>query len=135
MGEERKGDGDKTVLVKASELLDHLRGTFYPGSTVSFDRRLAEIKGAAIVVFDDLTIDRNLSTWARDKLFEILIYRFDQCSPTVITTYQSLDDMDARLSSRVTNESRSQAVPMGVPSYSGKSGKRRAAPPRPRPQY
>src|SRR5262249_51984005 len=122
--------GDQALFVTAAELLDHLRVTFYPGSTVSYDKRLAEIKGASVVIFDDLVIDRNLSTWARDKLYEILIYRFDHNLPVVITTSQKLQDMDARLKSRVSNETRSRVEAITALYYPGKRSVRRAAPPR-----
>jgi DNA replication protein DnaC len=71
-----------------------------------------------------------LSSWARDKLFDILIYRFDYDLPTVITTSQPLNEMDSRLKSRATNVSRSEIVAITAPSYPGKTTRRRAAPPR-----
>ncbi len=126
---ECKARGDQTLFVTASELLDHLRATFYPGSTVGYDKRMEEIKRAAVLVLDNLNIDRNLSSWARDKLFDVLMYRFDYDLPTVITTYQPLQEMDTRLKSRVINEARSTVVAITVPSYPGKTS-RRAAPPR-----
>jgi DNA replication protein DnaC len=123
--------GGRTLFVTAADLLNHLRATFYPGSAVGYDKRMEEIKGADILVLDDLTIDeKGMSSWARDKLYEILIYRFDYIRPTVITTAQTLQDMDARLRSRVTNASRSTVEAITVPSYPGKTLRRRAAPPR-----
>ncbi len=135
--------GWRPLFVTASELLDHLRATFYPGSIVSYDKRMDEIKRAQVLLLDNLVIEHNLSSWALDKLHEILTYRFDWDYPTVITTYQLLDSkgvdkederkygkMDFRLRSRVKNESRSEVVLLPGPSYPGKSRKRRAAPPR-----
>jgi DNA replication protein DnaC len=127
---ECKHRGLQTLFVTASELLDHLRATFYPGSPVSYDRRIEEVKRAAILVLDNLTIEKNLSSWARDKLFDILLYRFDYDLPTVITTYQPLDEMDMRLRSRVKNESHSVVVAITAPSYPGRPSRRRASPPR-----
>jgi DNA replication protein DnaC len=127
---ECKRRGLQTLFVTTSELLDHLRATFHPGSTVSYDRRMEEIRRATILVLDSLNIERNLSSWARDKLFDILLYRFDYDLPTVITTYQPLDEMDMRLRSRVKNESHSAVVAITAPGYPGKTPKRRAAPPR-----
>src|SRR5207249_5570250 len=113
-----------------SELLDHLRASFFPGSTISYDERMEEINRASILVLDNLVIDHSLSSWARDKLYDILTYRFDYDLPTVITTYQPLQEMDNRLKSRVTNESHSEVVAITAPSYPGKNRKRKAAPPR-----
>jgi len=104
--------------------------TFYPGSNVGYDKRMAELKKASVLILDNLNLDKNLSSWARDKLFDILTYRFDLELPTVITTSQPLDEMDARLKSRAANKSRSVIEAITAPSYPGKSGRRRAAPPR-----
>lgn len=123
--------GGRTLFVTASDLLNHLRATFYPGSAVGYDKRMEEIKNAEILVLDDLTIEeKNMSPWAREKLYEILIHRFDYARPTVITTSQTLQEMDARLRSRVTNESRSRVEAITVPAYPGKPARRRAAAPR-----
>ncbi len=130
IAQEAKHRGEQILFVTVSELLDHLRATFYPGSTISYDKRMEEIKRARILVLDNLTIDKSLSSWARDKLYDILTYRFDYDLPTVITTYQPLHEMDNRLKSRVTNESHSEVVPITAPSYPGKTRKRKAAPPR-----
>jgi DNA replication protein DnaC len=127
---ECRARGDHPLFVTASELLDHLRVTFSPGSHTNYDRRMSEIKDASLIVLDNLIIDKNLSSWARDKLFEILIYRFDYRLPTVITTYQTLADMDSRLRSRITNDSHCEVVAITVPSYPGKTVRRRAAAPR-----
>ncbi len=127
---ESKQQGQQVLFVTASELLDHLRVTFYPGSNVSYDKRLTELRQTSLLVLDSLIIDKSLSSWARDKLFDILIYRFDYDLPTVITTSQPLNEMDTRLKSRATNVSRSEIVAITAPSYPGKATRRRAAPPR-----
>lgn len=126
--------GRRTLFVTVSDLLNHLRATFHPGAPVRYDKRLEEIKKADILVLDDLTIDsRGLSSWSRDKLYEILLHRFDYDLPTLITTSQPLQDMDLRLKSRLTNEDRSVVEAITVPPFPGKNAKRRrtAAPPRP----
>lgn len=121
------------LFVTAADLINHLRATFYPSATVSYDRRLHELKNAAVLILDDLNIEeRNMSAWARDKLYEILLYRFDYALPTVITSLQPLEEMDARLRSRLSNRSRCVVEAIIVPSYSGSNRVRRAAPPRPR---
>jgi len=47
----------------------------------------------------------------------------------MITTSQPLNEMDTRLKSRATNVSRSEIVAITVPSYPGKTTRRRAAKP------
>jgi DNA replication protein DnaC len=130
---ETRHRGDRTLFVTASDLIDHLRVTFYPGSTVNYDKRFAEIRDATVLILDNLLIDRSLSAWAREKLYDILTYRFDYDLPTVITTIQPLSEMDGRLKSRVSNEAKSVVEAITVPYYPGKTA-RRAAPPRTRPR-
>ncbi len=128
---ECKHRGQQVLFVTASELLDYLRSTFYPASTVTYDKRLEEIKRASLLILDNLMLDtRGMSSWARDKVFEILVYRFDYRLPTIITTYQKLSEMDIRLKSRVTNEAHSTIAVLTVPSYPGKPIKRVAGSPR-----
>jgi DNA replication protein DnaC len=124
-------NGYRTLFVSASELLDYLRATFYPGSNVSHDKRMDEIKTASVLVLDDLSIEKSLSSWARDKLYDILTHRFDYMLPTVITTSQPLKDMDARLRSRVANVSRSHIESITLPYYPGKRRRTRATAPNP----
>ncbi|MBX3061894.1 MAG: ATP-binding protein [Anaerolineae bacterium] len=124
--------GRQTLFVTASDLLNHLRATFAPGSVVRYDKRMEEIKKAEILILDDLLIEsRSISAWARDKLYEILLFRYDYDLPTVITTAQPLQDMDLRLRSRIVNQDRSTVEAITVPEYRGKASKtRRAAPPK-----
>ncbi|MCE7947089.1 MAG: AAA family ATPase [Chloroflexi bacterium CFX4] len=121
------------LFVTAADLVNHLRATFYPGATISYDRRLQELKGAPVLILDDLSIeDRNMSVWARDKLYEILLHRFDYNLPTVITSLQPLEEMDARLRSRLSNRARCVVEAIIVPSYQGAARPRRVPPPRSR---
>lgn len=123
----------QALFVTAADLINHLRATFYPSATISYDRRLHELKNATVLILDDLSIEeRNMSAWARDKLYEILLYRFDYALPTVITSLQPLEEMDVRLRSRLSNRSRCIVEPIIVPSYQGRSQTRRASAPRSR---
>ncbi len=124
----RKAQGDKLAFVVCAELTDYLRAAFMPSSPISYDRRLQEIKTAPFAVLDNLFIDTHTSSWAREKLYDILMYRFDYNLPTVITTYQEMDKMDGRLASRIENKARCTVPAWRVPTYTG--GVRRAARPR-----
>ncbi|GAB4546718.1 MAG: hypothetical protein OHK0023_06780 [Anaerolineae bacterium] len=117
-------------FVTAGDLLNHLRATFHPGSHVSHDRRMAELKGAPVLVLDDLSMHDNMSAWAREKLYEILLYRFDWRLPTILTTLQPLDQIESRLRSRLENIAHCKIEAITVPAYPGKAKPRRAAPPR-----
>ncbi|MBC7257574.1 MAG: ATP-binding protein, partial [Chloroflexi bacterium] len=78
----RSGRTVKFVVV--SDLLDHLRATFQPGSSVSYDQRFNEVRQAMCLVLDDLGV-QNTTPWAREKLFQILNYRYVAGLPTIFT--------------------------------------------------
>lgn len=120
--------GERTLFVVAADLLNHLRETFRPDATIGYDSRMEEIRRASVLILDDLSIEaRGMSSWAREKFYEILIYRFDYLLPTVITSIQKPDEMDLRLRSRVYNRSRGQVVGIAARAYKGRI--RQSSPP------
>jgi DNA replication protein DnaC len=111
--------GTRVVFVVVSDLLDHLRATYQPGSPVSYDRRSNEVRRAWLLVLDDLGV-QNATPWAQEKLFQILNYRYLSGLPTVITV--SSDDwhrLDARLQSRLQDASVCTMIDIDAPSYRG----------------
>jgi len=116
---ERKHAGDSLVFVSCAALLDYLRGAFAPEAVVTFDQRLYQVKTADFVVIDDLAIGTHTSEWAREKLYDVLLYRFDYNLPTLITSTQELRQMDARIASRIGNLARCTALSWNIPAYTG----------------
>jgi DNA replication protein DnaC len=88
------------MMIAAPDLLDALRATFSPQSGHSYDRRFDEIRRVPMLVLDDLGTE-SATPWAREKLFQLLNYRYIAQQPTVITTSQELDEMDPWLRTRV----------------------------------
>ena len=82
------------------DLLDHLRATFSPQSNTTFDRRFDEIRTTPLLVLDDLGT-QSMTQWVREKLYQLFNHRYNAELPTVITTSDSLDEMDARIRSRL----------------------------------
>jgi len=78
--------GGQVILAGVSDLLDYLKTTFRPNSDVSFDRRFYEIQTTPLLMLDDLKESGMSSTWAEDKLYQILNYRYLSNLPTVITS-------------------------------------------------
>jgi DNA replication protein DnaC len=110
--------GDPVLFVVVPDLLDHLRATFNPQSPVSFDSRFETVRTAPLLILDDLGT-QNASPWAREKLFQILNYRYSARLPTVITTNLSPDDIEARLRSRLTDSDISRVVAIRAHDYRG----------------
>ncbi len=77
--------GEDVMLILVPDLLDHLRAAYNPQASTSYDRRFDEIKKIPMLVLDDLGTE-SATPWAREKLFQLLNYRYDALLPTVITT-------------------------------------------------
>ena len=93
--------GAVVLFSTVPDLLDHLRSTFAPTSEVVYDELLSLMRGAELLVLDDLGT-QNPTPWANEKLFQLLNYRYHQRLPTVITSNnQGLEILDERLRSRL----------------------------------
>ncbi len=119
----RSGLGDPPLFVMVPDLLDHLRATFSPNSNVTFDRRFDEIRMAPLLVLDDLGT-QSMTPWVREKLYQLFNYRYNAELPTVITTSDSLDEMDPRIRSRLLDGKLCTIYVMNVPGYHGSRGKK-----------
>jgi DNA replication protein DnaC len=119
----RAGLGDPPLFVMVPDLLDHLRATFSPNSNVAFDRRFDEIRMAPLLVLDDLGT-QSMTPWVREKLYQLFNYRYNAELPTVITTSDSLDEMDPRIRSRLLDGKLCSIYALTVPAYHGSRGKK-----------
>jgi DNA replication protein DnaC len=111
--------GEVVLFISVPDLLDHLRATYSPASVIRYDRRFNEIKKAPLLVLDDLGTE-SATPWAREKLLQLLNYRYITRMPTVVTTATPIKELDPRLESRMMDESRSTFFVLKAPSYRGK---------------
>jgi DNA replication protein DnaC len=114
----RAGLGSPPLFIVWLDLLDHLRATFSHDSKVSYDRRFEEIRTAPLLVLDDLGT-QSMTPWVRDKLHQLFNYRYIADLPTIITTADELDKMDARILSRMLDQRLCTIYGITVPSYHG----------------
>jgi len=112
----RASQGFPGMFVPVPDLLDHLRATFSPSSPVSYDRRFDEIRETPLLVLDDLGTQAS-TAWAQEKLYQILNHRYNKALPTVITTAMRLDEIDARIRSRMLDNRLCTVFGLTVPSY------------------
>ncbi len=105
-------------FIVVPDLLDHLRATFSPNSTISMDRRFEEVRTTPLLILDDLGTQTS-SPWAREKLYQLFNYRYNAELPTVITTASFANEMDERLRSRLEDSRLVTVSPIIVPSYRG----------------
>jgi DNA replication protein DnaC len=100
---------------RVPDLLDHLRATYGPNSTVGFDRRFDEIRRTPLLVLDDLGT-HSATAWAQEKLFQLFDYRYNARLPTVVTFAKDAE-IDPRLATRLFDISQCQVWEITAPSY------------------
>ena len=113
--------GQPALFITFADLLDHLRATFSPDSYVRYDKRFAEVKSAPLLVLDDLALE-SATPWAREKLMQLIDYRYVASLPTVVTTSTKEAQLDERLKTRLLDPRLSTVCPITAPIYKG--GKR-----------
>lgn len=111
-------NGIEQLFVSVPEFLDHLRSTFSPTSQYTFDNRFDEVKFCKVLILDDLSTQA-MSPWVREKLHQLFNFRYENELPTVITTSDSLEAMDARIRSRLLDRRLCQIFAITAPSYTG----------------
>jgi len=98
--------------------LDHLRATFSPESTVSYDRRFDEVKTTPLLVLDDLGTQA-MTPWVKEKLYQLFNYRYNGGLSTVITTADTLSEIDPRIRSRMLDRRICRIYAITAPPYRG----------------
>jgi DNA replication protein DnaC len=115
----RDDQGNPALFIVVPDLLDHLRAAFGPQSTVSYDKRFEEIRTAPLLVLDDLGTE-SATPWAREKLYQIINYRYAARLPTVITTAWAIEELDAKIATRILDSARCTVFAILAPSYRGR---------------
>jgi len=106
------------MLISVPDLLDYLRATFSPQSTVTLDRRFVEIRHTHLLILDDLGTQSS-TPWVKEKLYQLFNYRYNSELPTVITSANTLEEMDARLRSRMLDRRLCEIYAITAPPYTG----------------
>jgi len=99
---ERIGQGSPAFYATTPDLLDHLRSAFGPGNEMPYDELFDQVRNAPLLVLDDLGVQTS-TPWAREKLDQLLTYRFNSELPTVIVTTMPIEQLDERLYTRLTD--------------------------------
>ena len=116
--------GRSALFVVVPDLLDHLRFTFNPGSTVTFYQQFEEVRRAPLLILDDLGTE-SATPWAQEKLYQIFDYRYNARLPTVVTTATPIEDLDPRLATRMLDVSRCTLFAIMAPAYRGGLSRRK----------
>jgi DNA replication protein DnaC len=126
IGRYRKGLGDDPIYARAENLLEYLRATFSPSSEVSYDKTFSEIKSAKLLILEDLRT-KDSSSWACEKLLQILDFRYETRLPTVITTSADLNEIDSRIRNRMIDDRVSQVYQIIAPPFQTRALKRKVS--------
>jgi len=110
------GRGDLALFVVVPDLLDHLRATYSPTSSVGYDRRFREILNAPLLILDDLGA-HSATPWAQEKLFQVFNHRYNAQLPTVVTTNHELEEIDIRIRSRMIDPDLAQVIKILAPDF------------------
>jgi len=94
--------GQPALFVVVPDLLDHLRAAYSPTSDVGYDALIEQVRNAPVLVLDDLGT-QHATPWAQEKLFQILNHRYNAQLSTVVTTNLSLERIDERLRTRLSD--------------------------------
>lgn len=117
----RAVQGFPVLFVVTPDLLDHLRATFDPRSSASYDKRFDEVRSAPLLVLDDLGTQSS-TPWAQEKLFQLLNHRYMAKLPTVVTmsmTLEEFEQVDPRLFVRMLDRTQSFHIGIIAPRYYG----------------
>ncbi len=116
IGNYRHALGKSPMFVVVPDLLDHLRSTFSPTSSVSYDSLFEEVRTCRLLILDDLGT-QSATPWAKEKLYQIFNYRYVAELPTVITTSMQVEELDPRIRSRMLDKRLCDIIFIDVPSF------------------
>jgi len=91
----------EVLYITAPDLLEHLRSSFNPSSDTDHDTLFDEVRNISLLILDDMGIHAT-SSWAKEKLDQLLSYRFNRELPTLITMLDT-EDLEERLRTRLND--------------------------------
>jgi DNA replication protein DnaC len=108
------------LFVVVPEFLDHLRKTFNPESKVSYDQLFEAVKITPLLVLDDFG-EQSTTSWAQEKLYQVVNRRYNDRLATVITMSSSLEEVDTRIGSRLIDPKIGMVINITAPDYRSSS--------------
>ena len=80
--------------------------------------RFQEVKTIPLLILDDLNT-RASTQWAKEKLLQLINYRYVTHLPTIITTAEPIEDLDMRIQSRIMDSRTSSIYRFSALPYRG----------------
>jgi DNA replication protein DnaC len=107
--------GIPALFLTAPDLLDWLRASF-ENSDEKYSERFEMIRRVPLLVMDDFGT-QNATSWAKEKMFQLLDYRYVNLLPTVITTNLRIEEVEGRIRSRLADSEKVDRVKIFAPDY------------------
>jgi DNA replication protein DnaC len=107
--------GVPTLFLTVPDLLDSLRFA-YRSEDITFEERFEQIRNAPLLILDDFGT-QSATEWAREKLFQILNFRYINQLPLVVTTNLALEQIEGRMRSRLSEPGFVTHVKITAPDY------------------
>lgn len=115
--------GTKVAFSTVPDLMDWLRVSFDSSSTLSFQQRFQMVKTAPLLILDSLSASQG-TLWVREKLFQLVDYRYNNGLPTVFTTANIIDELDERVATRLIDHRRCQIFAITARPYAERISRR-----------
>ncbi len=122
---ERMAQGQPVLFAFVPDLLDYLRFTFSPQSSVTYDQFAEEVRTTPLLVLDDLGAHSS-TPWAEEKLYQVLVYRQEARLPTVVTVRGFIEDLPDSVNSRLKDVALVTVVPIVAPDYRDSGARQRS---------
>ena len=98
--------GHPSFFMFVPDLLDHLRSTYTSSSDISYDQLFEQVRSAPLLVLDDLG-KQSATSWAQEKIYQVINYRYVNALPTIFTISTPIEDLDAHWRTRLMDDSSS----------------------------
>lgn len=113
---EALGRGEMVLFAVVPDLLDHLRATFGPQSTVAYDERFELVRGVPLLILDDLGTE-SATPWVREKLYQLINHRYSYRLATVVTSNLKPESIEPRIYSRLCDPVVGTLLTLRAPDY------------------
>ena len=111
----RRQQGENVLFIFATDLLDYLRSTFQSDSSSTY-QVLDRVKRVGLLILDDFS-EPVETGWTREKLYQVLNYRYVTRLPTVITSGIEPELLEPRIWSRMNDSRLSTVYEILAPDY------------------
>ncbi len=98
--------------ITVPDLLDHLRSSFNPNSDMPYDEFFEQVRNTPLLILDDFGAQSSTS-WAKEKLDQLLNHRFNNQLPTVVVSIVPTEELEERIRTRLTASSLCQIYEIG----------------------